>query len=160
MPEAGANDDLQALFQMGRAAYYKGDMEMAYQLLKQVEAKQPNHYETKVLLAQIRTHMKTGTGSLKKTYSGVTLAKIEFVDVSLEEAVEGLRGLCKTSTEGKVMPNIIIKDAELKAKTLSLQLNNIPLTEAIEYIARVAGARAVYEQHAVMLVSLAGSGTP
>lgn len=154
--DSKAADDVQALFQMGRSAYYKGDLELANQLLSQVAARQPNHFETKALLAQIRLKMKGGEGSLKKTYAGVTLAKVEFVDVTLDEAVEALRTISKTSSEGKVTPNIIIKDASLKEKPLSLQLNNIPLTDAIEYLARLAGARAVYEQHAVMLVSAAG----
>lgn len=156
MNEARASDDLQALFQMGRSAYYKGDLEQAHQLLSQVAARQPNHFETKALLAQIRMKMKGGEGSLKKTYAGVTLSKIEFVDVTLEEAVEALRSISKSASEGKVTPNVIIRDASLKDKPLSLQLSNIPLTDAIEYLARLAGARAVYEQHAVMLVSATG----
>lgn len=157
MTESQAADDVQALFQMGRSAYYKGDLEQAHQLLSQVAARQPNHFETKALLAQIRIKMKGNESSLKKTYAGVTLTKLEFVDVTLDEAVEALRNISKSASEGKVSPNIIIRDASLKEKPLSLQLSNIPLTDAIEYLARLAGARPVYEQHAVMLVSATGT---
>lgn len=151
-PLGSAADDLNTLFQLGKAAYYRGDFEQAQLLLNQVAAKQPNHFETKALLAQIRTQMKP-EGSLRKSYQSVTLQKIEFTDVSLEEAVEGLRALSKAATEGKVVPNIIIKDSSLSAKKLSLNLRNLPLTDAIQYLADLSGAKTVYDKHAVIFTT-------
>ena len=155
---AFAADDVNQLFQMGRSAYYKGDIETAYQLLVQVEARNPKHFETKALLAQIRSQKKAGIVSVKKSYEGVLLAKIEFSEVTLEEAVEGLRALSKTATDGKVIPNIIIKDPTLASKTLSLNLRNLPLTDAIQYLADLVGAKTVYDKHAVMFTSAATVG--
>lgn len=148
-------DDVNSLFQMGRAAFYKGDLETAEKLLSQVAAKNPGHFETKALLAQIRSQMKP-EGSLKKTYQAVILPKIEFSDVTLQEAIEGLRVLSKTASSGKVIPNFIIKDPTLGAKTINLNLNNVPLTEVIQYLADVVGGRAVYDKHAVIFTGAAG----
>jgi hypothetical protein len=153
---AGAADDTQTLFQMGRAAYDKGDFEQAHELLKQVEARQPNHFETKALLAQIRAQMKPGVGSLKKTYAGVNLGKVEFAEVTLDEAVQALRALAKNATDGRVTPNFLIKGEELKTKVVSLSLKGIPLSEAIEYLGQLSGARVVYEAHAVVFQPAAG----
>ena len=153
---AGAADDTQTLFQMGRAAYYKGDFEQAYELLRQVEARQPNHFETKALLAQIRSQMKPGVSSLKKTYAGVKLAKVEFSEVTLDEAVQALRALAKNATEGRVTPNFLIKGEDLKAKVVSLSLEGIPLSEVIEYLGQLSGSRVVYEAHAVVFQPAAG----
>ncbi len=153
---AGAADDTQVLFQMGRAAFYKGDFEQAHELLRQVEARQPNHFETKALLAQIRAQMKPGSGLLKKTYAGVNLQKVEFAEVTLEEAVQALRVLARNATEGRVSPNFIIKGEDLRNKVVSLHLEGIPLSEAIEYLARLSGARPVYEAHAVVFQPAAG----
>ncbi|MDZ4286767.1 MAG: hypothetical protein U0984_02350 [Prosthecobacter sp.] len=73
------------LFQMGKAAYYKGDLEQAHQLLSQVEKMGPRHFETRAMLAQIRLSLKsTGDMSLKKRYEGVMLTKIEFSDLTLQ----------------------------------------------------------------------------
>lgn len=152
----GVANDTQALFQMGRAAFYKGDFEQAHELLKQVEARQPNHFETKALLAQIRAQMKPGTSSLKKTYAAVNLAKVEFADVTLDEAVQALRALAKNATDGRVTPNFLIKGEELKTKVVSLSLEGIPLSEAIEYLGQLSGARVVYEAHAVVFQPAAG----
>ncbi len=152
----GVANDTQALFQMGRAAYYKGDFEQAHELLKQVEARQPNHFETKALLAQIRALMKPGVSSLKKTYAGVNLAKVEFAEVTLDEATQALRTLAKNATDGRVTPNFLIKGEALKAKVISLSLEGIPLSEAIEYLGQLSGARVVYEAHAVVFQPAAG----
>lgn len=152
-----AADDVNQIFQMGRAAYYKGDMETAYQLLKQVEARNPQHFETKALLAQIRSQMKPNTGSLKRTYEAVILPKVEFSEVTVEEAVEGLRALSKNASGGKVMPNIIIKDPAVASKSLSLNLRNVPLTEAIQYVASIGGAKVTYDKHAVMFTAAAAT---
>lgn len=144
-------EDINQVFQMGKAAYYKGDFETAYRLLKQVEARHPNHFETKALMAQMRTQMKsTGGSSLKKTYEGVVIPKIDFAEVTLTEAVEGLRGLSSAASGGKVTPNIIVKDPALNSKSFSLNLRNVPLTQAIQYLAEMTGAHASYDNHAVI----------
>jgi len=145
-----AGEDINALFQMGKAAYYKGDLETAQQILSQVAAREPRHFETRALLAQIRTQLKPNGSSLKRTYEGVTLAKIEFADVTLQEALDGLRAMSKSATEGKVIPNFIVKDEAIGTKTISLNLSNIPLTQVIQYLADVAGAKTTYDQHAVI----------
>ncbi|WP_346334822.1 hypothetical protein [Prosthecobacter sp. SYSU 5D2] len=155
---AQAADDVNEMFQMGRAAYYKGDIELAYQLLTQVEASNPRHFETKALLAQIRTQKKSGVTTVRKSYESVVIPKIEFTEVTLAEAVEGLRVLSKTASDGKVIPNIIIKDPALAAKTLTLSIRNLPLTDAIQYLADLSGANASYDKHAVIFSSAATAG--
>lgn len=146
-----AAEDLNQIFQMGRAAFYKGDMETAYRMLSIVEASKPSHFETKAMLAQIRARKKTGVDTVKTSYEKVILPKVDFADVTLAEAVEGLRVLSKSATEGKVVPNVIIKDPALASKPLTLTLSHVPLTDAIRYMADLAGASAVYDRHAVIL---------
>jgi hypothetical protein len=145
-----AADDIENLFQMGRAAYYKGDLEQAHQLLSMVEQQAPKHQETRILLMDVRTKLKATGSSLKKKYEGVKITKIEFADVTVEEALDGLRVLSKNASQGKIVPNFIVADQALKTKTLSLSLTDIPLTQAIDYVARIAGAKASYDQHAVI----------
>ena len=156
LPADGA-DDVAALFQLGKAAYYRGELELANQLLAQVAARDPRHFETRALLAQIRTSLKsTGDMSLKKRYEGVNLNKVELTEVTFSEALEGLRALSKGATEGKVVPNFIVQDATLGSKVVSLTLTSIPLSEAIQYLAKVANCRVIYEKHAVIFTSAAG----
>jgi len=42
---------------------------------------------------------------------------------------------------------------------LAWTLNNVPLTEAIEYLAQLSGAKATYDKHAVILSEATVAGT-
>lgn len=151
-PGQARADDIKQAFEMGRAAYYKGDLEMAHKLLSIVEAKHPNHQETRQLLINIRATLKQES-SLKKRYEAVRLARLEFTDVSFEEALQGLRALSKKATNDQLLPNFIVKDATLNAKKVSLTLADVPLTQAIQYLADLADAKVTYDQHAVVFTS-------
>lgn len=145
-----AADELENLFQMGRAAYYKGDLEQAQQLLSMVEAQNPRHQETRILLADVRMKLKANGTSLKKKYQGVTLPKLELTEVTLQEALDGLRALSKNASQGKVVPNFIVADPALGATKISLMLTDVPLPIAIDYVARLARAKPTYDQHAIV----------
>ncbi|WP_395742067.1 tetratricopeptide repeat protein [Prosthecobacter sp.] len=148
-------EDLNALYQQGRAAYYRGDMDTAYRLLSRVAAANPKHAETANMLAYIRANHPVKDDSLKNQYAAVTLPKVDMTDVTLKEAVEGLRALAKNASDGKVTPNVIIKGEELAGKKLSLSLSNIPLSEALNYVTQMVGAKVTYDKHAVILSSQA-----
>lgn len=149
MVAAAEPKDVGTLFQQGRAAYYKGDFETAKLLLSQVAALKPDHFETKALLASIDTQLKSGS-SLRKTYGSVTIPKIDFADVTLAEALQALSAMAKNASGGKVAPNFIVRNPDLGKKQITLNLTNIPLTDAIDYIAQLAGGKAAYDKHAVV----------
>ena len=60
--------------------------------------------------------------------------------------------MSKNASAGKVIPNVIVKNPEMGKKMLTLSLSNIPMTDVIDYLARMSGGKAVYEKHAVVLV--------
>jgi hypothetical protein len=152
-------EDLNVVYQQGRAAYYKGDMETARQLLSRVAAANPKHADTANMLAYIRAHYQPKDNSLKTQYASVTLPKVEMADVTLTEAIEGLRALSKTASGGKVTPNVIVKGEELGQRKLSLSLTNIPLSEALNYVTELVGAKASYDKYAITLSSQADTTT-
>ncbi len=152
-------EDLNAVYQQGRAAYYRGDMDAAYKLLSRVAAANPKHAETANMLAYIRANHQPADNTLKTQYAAVMLPKVEMADVTLTEALEGLRVLSKNASAGKVMPNVIVKGEELGQRKLSLSLSNVPLTEALNYVTQLVSARATYDKHAVILTSQADTLT-
>lgn len=155
---AGA-EDLNVVYQQGRAAFYKGDLDTAYQLLSRVAAANPRHTETANMLAYIKANHKLADNTLKTQYEGVILPKVEMADVTLTEAIEGLRVLSKNASGGKVMPNVIVKGADLAQKKITLSLSNIPLSEALSYVTQLTGAKATYDKHAVILTEQADTVT-
>jgi hypothetical protein len=146
-----AADDLNAVFQRGRAAFYQGDYETAKVYLTQVATAAPNHTETQNLLRYINAHGKNVAASPQQTYATVMLPKVDFADVSLTEAIEGLRLLSKNASQGRITPNVIVKGTAVNEKKFSLTLNNIPLSQALEYAAQQCGGRLTYDKHAAII---------
>ncbi len=148
-------EDMNAIYQQGRAAYYRGDLDTAYRLLSKVAAANPKHADTNSMLAYIRANYQPKDMSLKNQYASVTLPKVELNDVTVTEAIEGLRALSKNASGGKVVPNVIVKGADLGQRKLSLALANVPLSEALNYLTQLVGAKATYDKHAVILSEVA-----
>lgn len=152
-------EDLNALFQQGRAAFYKGDMDKARDLLSRVAAANPKHQETANMLAFIHANHKPVENTLKQQYAAVILPKVEMRDVTFTEALDALRALSKNATGGKVSPNVIVKGAELGQRKLNLSLSNVPLTEVLNYMAELVDARATYDKHAVIVSARADTAS-
>lgn len=152
-------EDLNAVYQQGRTAFYKGDLDTAQQLLSRVAAANPKHVETANMLAYILAHHRPVDNTLKNQYAAVLLPKVEMADVTLTEAIEGLRAMSKNASAGKVMPNVIVKGEELANRKLSLSLSNVPLSEALNYVTQLVSAKATYDKHAVILSSQADTTT-
>ncbi|MCB1276084.1 hypothetical protein [Prosthecobacter sp.] len=107
------------------------------------------------MLAFIRANHKIDEGTLKKQYDAVMLPKVDMQDVTLAEAIDGLRVLSKNASGGKVTPNFMIKGADLGERKLTLALNNIPLTEALTYITQLTNTKATYDKHVVIITGMA-----
>jgi hypothetical protein len=111
------------------------------------------------MLAYIRANHRKVDTTLKDQYATVILPKVEMADVTLTEAIEGLRALSKNASGGKVVPNVIVKGEELGQRKLSLSLANIPLTEALSYVTQLTSSKATYDKHAVILTTMADTLT-
>lgn len=151
-----AGDDLHVIYQEGRAAFFAGQFDLAREKLSQVLVANPSHMETRAMIAQIDQKLGSENTVLKKSYEKIIIDKIEFTDVALAEAIEAVRIKAKQATGEKVIPNIILKDPELGKKTVSINLSKIPLTEVLNYLAQLAGARLKYDKTAVIFSNLAG----
>ena len=151
---AADQKEVAQLFEPGRAAYYKGDFETARLLLTQVLAARPDHFETKALLAGINASNKAPV-SVQKTYSGIVLPKVDFHEASLTEAAQALATLGKNASGGKVTPNIIVRPKAGEGAKITLSLSDVPLTEAIRYVAEMVQCKAQYDKHAVVISGLA-----
>lgn len=159
VPMSVSGEDLNAVYQQGRAAFYQGDFAKADQLLSRVAAANPRHQDTNNMLGYIRAHHKAKDVTLQKQYESLILPKVEFGDVTLSEALEGLRALAKNASNGKVVPNIIVRGEELGQRKVSLTLANIPLSEALNYLTQLTSTKATYDKHAVTISALSDVGS-
>jgi hypothetical protein len=150
---AADQQSLAQVFEQGRAAYHKGDFVTAKALLTQVATAKPDHFETRAMLANINAQSKTVL-SVQKTYETIILPKVDFQEATLNEAAQALTLLGKNAANGKVTPNIIVKPKAGEGAKITLTLQNVPLTEAIRYIADLSQCKASYDKHAVVIAGL------
>ncbi len=148
---AAAADDLKTSYQQGRALFYAGQLEAAREKLAPVLAKNPNHLETQAMMAQIKQQLGEGENTLKSSYQKVVLEKVEFSNVELSEALQAVRFLSRKATNEKISANVIVANPELAKKPVSINLTQVPLSEVINYLAQMAGAKVTYDKVAVVL---------
>ncbi len=151
-----AEDDLHTIYQEGRAAFFAGQFDLAREKLSIVLAKNPSHQQTRAMMAQIEQQLGADNTQLRKSYEKVIIEKFEVNEAELNEALQALRILSGKASGGKVIPNIILKDQALGKKTVTLNLAKIPLSEALNYLAQLTGAKLSYDKMAVMFSSPAG----
>jgi hypothetical protein len=150
-----ADDDLNQIFEQGRTAFYRGDYETAQRLLTLVQAGDPRHGPTRGLLAQIKLAAPPDGEFLKKNYSAIVLQKVEMEEVTLQDCLQGLIIISKNATEGKLAPNLILQAKDKADTKVTMNLSNIPLPEAIDYVARLSGTKVKWEKHAVVFLGVA-----
>ena len=155
-----AADDLHVMYEEGRAAFAAGQYDLARERLSYVSSKAPGHLPTQAMLVQIERILGPDNTVLRKAYAGVILDRVEFADVTLEESLQALRMLSMKASQNKVIPNVIIKSPELGKKPVTLSLAKVPLSEALNYLAQLSGAKLIYDKNAVVITSLADVTPP
>src|SRR3954468_16915381 len=83
-----AVDDIHVSYEEGRAAFNAGQYDIAREKLSYVLSKSPGHLPTRAMLAQIEAQLGPDNTILRKSYEKVILDRVEFVDVSLDEALQ------------------------------------------------------------------------
>ena len=146
--------DMNAVFEQGRAAFYRGDHATAQRLLTAVARADPKHAPTKALLWQINA-AKPPPDTLQQKYAAVKLPKVDLVDVTLAESLQALTILTKNATDGKMQPNFILLAQDKASAKVTLSLTNIPLTEALTYITQLTSTKARWDNNGVIIGGLA-----
>jgi hypothetical protein len=156
VPILRAADDIHVLYQEGRDAFYAGQFELAREKLAQVLAKSPNHPQTRAMMAQIEQKLGADNTLMRKAYEKIIIEKFEVADAELSEALAAAKIMAKNATGGKVVPNFIVRDPALGKKPVTLSLSKVPLSEVLNYLAQLAGAKLTYDKNAALFSNPAG----
>jgi len=109
-----------------------------------------------------------GTASISRKLDTIIIPSIDFRDATVREAVDFLKGRAAQLDTSEPDPvrrgvNIVLKldpDAEAAGAATridSLQLTNVPLREALSYVAEAAGLKLKVEPYAVAIVPMTES---
>ena len=105
-----------------------------------------------------------GTQSINRKLDEIEISRLSFVDATVREAIEKLQQRSVEADrqrrkefglpdEGDLGVNIVIKlDAAAQSQTITLDLANIPLREALDYIVKLANLKFKVDPYAVLVV--------
>jgi len=133
-----------------------GDYDTAEKYLKAVLKAKPNHGNARFHFMQLKDlRVASLKNTSQKQISKVTIKKIEFEEVPLNEALEGLKILIDQSNGDELpAPNLVIRDPSRKItdKEVTLSLSHIPADKALQYMLDLVGASVSYGQHIITVL--------
>jgi hypothetical protein len=106
-----------------------------------------------------------GEAYLRKKANSIVFPQVNFSGASLEEAVESLRAKSRDLDAGEDDQarkgiNVLVKQGEAPNHTkITLDLKDVPMGEALRYIAELAGMQVRFEPFAILLVPVSETNT-
>ncbi|MEM0895509.1 MAG: hypothetical protein AAGJ79_01395 [Verrucomicrobiota bacterium] len=141
-------------YEQGVAAYKRGDHNAAKAHFQKVLQGVPNHPQTMRYLAMIRKAEREELlkPSMEKQLDKVFIPKVDIEDTAFEDAVDYIRRKTKEISAGKVSPNIIMRVPPEKAsEPVTMQLEQVPVSELLRYLTSITQTTAKYEPYAIVI---------
>ena len=146
--------DTQKLMSEGQTAMIRGDMETAKSKFELVTKLEPKNLPAIAYLRQIAAQeaQKPTSPQQEKQLSQLIIPKLEFKEATFTAALDFMRRKAAELSGGKQSVNFVVQiPAEAQNTPVTLNLQNIPFTEALRYIAELAGAKVEYQKFAVVI---------
>lgn len=151
-PLAAAEPTVDDLHRAAARAFEKGDVATAESMGRRALAAAPNHVPTLDLMSRIGDARKAAARqAIKPKLAAVKFDKVKFDGESFRDAVGILRGKLR---QQNVAVNILILDPSGKlheSEVPALELEAIPATSALEYLAEGSNARVQYRADSVVI---------
>ena len=144
-----------AYYQRGLAAEKAGDPATARANYAQALKLNPSHPDATYKIGELKKN--SGTISAKGRegkFGQAVIPKFALEDAPLSEALEALRITMEKTTPGTPGPSFIVEDPtqKLEKARISLQLKGVPAKGILEYILSQSGAKARYDEHAIVIL--------
>lgn len=147
-----AEASVEDLHRAASKAFENGDIVTAEAISSRVLTAVPNHIPTLDLVSRINDSKKAAARqAIKPKLAAVNLEKVKFDGESFRGAVGVIR---RKLNEKEVQVNILIMDPSGKlheSVVSAMELNNVPATSALEYLAEGANAKVVYRADSVVI---------
>lgn len=144
----------EAFYRQGLAAEKAGDPVAAQKAFSDALRINPNHANARYNLGQVRINAASiAARGREARFGAVMIPEFRVNDVSLTEALEALRIIIGRESKEKTAPNFVIQDPknELASTKISLELRNVPSRTVMQYILDMGGAKARYDEYAVVI---------
>lgn len=140
----------QELSSEAQRAYIKGDIETAKQKFALVLKMEPENKIAQNYMRMIQTQeLKNGTGSpLEKQLKTLILPKLDLRQATFDSALEYMK---QQAAKQSVTVSIVVQPEVNQSQTVTLNLANMPFTEALKYLCDLGNAKYSIEKFAVVV---------
>ena len=144
----------QQLLNEAQHAYITGNIDTAQQKFKAVLELDPSNVTAQNYLRMINVNLKKDGGEqLTKQLKTLVLEKVEFKDSTFGSALEYLKQQAAKQSGGKIKVSFVVQlpPEFVESKQVTLNLSDIPFTEALNYLCELAGVEYKIEKYAVIV---------
>src|SRR4051812_39409164 len=150
-----ASLDVQDLLTEGQLAYQRGDLDKAKAAFEIVYKMDSRNQTAIGYLRRIKVDMaaRPKGNEQEKQLSAVIIPQIQFKEATLGSALDYFKKTVDKVTGGKQSINFVVQlpQEQVNTQTVTLSLSNIPVTEALKYVAELSNATFVYDKYAVIM---------
>ena len=143
---------LNKIYREGVAAYKKRDYANAERKFKHIQRAIPGEPKSQLREIANKRRAIAAVPAMQKQLEKIIVPKVEFEEATLEEAFEFVRIKSKELTSGNVVPNFILRagNSGIDKKEITLSLANVPMSEVLKYIGRLADTKFEFQKHAIV----------
>jgi tetratricopeptide (TPR) repeat protein len=145
-----------ALYQKGLAAEKAGDPVAAKKFYTQALKADPKNPNATFGLGQLKlTSGSIAAKGREAKLGSVMIPLFQTEEATLKESLEALSLMVEKQSNDEVSPNFVVEDPKglLGDKKITLNLKNMPVQAVMKYLLDQAGAKASYDEHAVVIVA-------
>lgn len=153
---AQAQGNIQAQFNEGVKLYNSGKYTDALLIFETILAQKADYVYARSYSAKCKVMIAQGAGpknDLEGQISRLILPQIGFSDAPIGTVLDYLSSRATELSGGSVVANFIFKGTPEQRESILITLNvrNIPLSEAVRYVGQLANMRVKYEEHAIII---------
>jgi tetratricopeptide (TPR) repeat protein len=146
----------EAFYRQGLAAEEAGDPAAARLAYQQALKANSRHANAEYSLGQLKINFNSIAAKGREAKFGTVLVpEIKFDQATLKESLDALQNIVEKQSKDAVTPNFIIQDPKnsLAKASITLVLKNTPARAVLQYLLDQAGAKARYDEHAIVITS-------
>lgn len=144
----------QSLYQKGQAAEKAGDPAAAKEHYTQALKADPGNANARFSIGQLKlTSATLAAQGREAKFGAVMIPAYQLDGATLQEALDALSLIIEKQSKDTITPNFVIEDPKglLLTQKISLNLKNMPSKAVMKYVMDSTGAKARYDEHAVVV---------
>ena len=147
-------EDAAQLLTAAQLAYQKGDLESAkrnFELVNRMDPRNPTAIGFLKLIAAQAKKDAGGTAT-EKALAALIVPQIQFKEATFGSALDFMKKKAGEISGGKQAVNFVVQPGiDQNTTTVTLNLRDIPFTEALRYLGELANVKFEYQKYAIMV---------